>query len=116
MDGTSSPARRIREGNTPGARFSGHRLEIEMTPASHQAIAACDKLHRAVLRDHDRKALRKIAAESISRAVAGAGVFSRLWNRNLRFQIQRSVHNLVLKARHLNLGAVTRDGKPRVKQ
>ena len=58
-----------------------------MTPASHQAIAACDKLHCPVLRDYDRKALRKIPAESISRAVAGSGVFGRLWNRNLRFQI-----------------------------
>ena len=75
-----------------------------------------DEFDRAVLRNHNRQAVRVLAAEAIGCSVPGSSVFHGLQDAILRFDIEGAIHHFVFKTRDLNLNAKSEESEFVVEQ
>jgi hypothetical protein len=55
-------------------------LKVEVIPVGNLATDICNKLHHAILRDHDRDTMRAIAAKPIGRTMPSSGSLGGFWN------------------------------------
>src|ERR1700726_2225548 len=111
-----APPRTVTKGNSEAegsswCSSSSSSLEVQVIPVSHLVLIVCDEFDRTILRDHNCKAFRVLAAEAIRRTMSGSGALHGLKDTMLRFDIEGTVNHFVFKAGDLNFNAKSQDSE-----